>query len=135
MIAKFKVGDSHRSIIPICGHNCVGGTWYAPVDVGSSEEVLKKAYPFLEWHKNPHEKSLELEAVEAKERAKQAGKFKKKEEASEKPVKEEKVVERKLSGKEFKALNRKEQEKLLDKLGVKHSSKDREADLIKKYLA
>ena len=48
-MAKFKVGDSPRSLIEINGHHLKGGTWYSPEGIGDSEDSLRMKFPFLVW--------------------------------------------------------------------------------------
>ena len=48
-MAKFKVGDSSRSLVNVNGHHLSGGTWFSPNDVGSSESELRKTFPHFEW--------------------------------------------------------------------------------------
>lgn len=48
-MARFRIGDSNRSLMDIYGHHLQGGTWYSPDGVGVSERVLRSEFPFLEW--------------------------------------------------------------------------------------
>jgi len=52
-MAKFRVGDSSNTVFTIGNSRCHGGTWYSSGDVGISEEVLVRDYPFLTWDEKP----------------------------------------------------------------------------------
>ena len=108
-MAKFRVSESPSTSFTIGNSRCNGGTWYSSGDVGVSEEVLAREYPFLEWDNPPKKFAKETSKVSA--------------------VKSNP----KISEDEFFELTRKEQENLLDKLNIKHTKKDKEADLWNKY--
>ena len=48
-MAKFKVGDNPRASFPIGSSTISGGTWHTPEGVGSTEEYLRREFPFLIW--------------------------------------------------------------------------------------
>lgn len=69
-MARFKVGDSPRSMIPIGNHHCSGDTWYRPEDVGVPERVLRVDYPFLEWDAPATEEPKKIQVPSPKKKSK-----------------------------------------------------------------